>query len=209
MIATEACDLPPYPPAGCAVFHVSRTGPMQHAGIAIDPPRFGVPIRVFAMNGASNIRETWGGENLELSVIGYCPSVSDVRYAHVLRACNEIEGLIRGAVGRGGQAPCCLELHPIRRVHEDALTGMRVWTGSCAGFVEECYARAEIDLVDCDKLPLSEYDADERPLVKSFYKKAGGAFRRLYPSYQIRAFQLCELPWVAELKYHRYPRNFL
>ena len=200
---------------GSAVYWVVRNS--QHAGIAAEDGEIGRPLTVYASTSDS-LTERWDdGELFHVVAVGWMDRDDGVEVrGNVLIECRRVEYMIRDRVGwppLSDERPRCCQWqirHPYRLLTEDEEV---IFAGSCSGFVEHCYEVAGIDLVaegdgPGDLLPLTGYDDREPDYIKFQYMKAGGTIRRLYPSYQIRAFQLDEYPWVPDLRYRWFPDGF-
>lgn len=124
----------------------------------------------------------------------------------VLRECRKLEFLLND---RPNRRSCCWQIRePHRYVEEESVEGV-VFTGSCAGFVEHCYEAAGVDLVDERQLPDSKPLLDEPFHIHQEYGRAtGGTIKRLYPSYQIRAFQRDTYPWIPDINFRWFPERF-
>lgn len=194
--------------AGDAVFCVKEKS--QHAGIASQSGPGGARLDVYAVARSRSIREVWNagsGSPWVVTVTGWVSGQAardDIR-GHVLRECDRIEALVQEAVDRRSR-PCCWQIRNPTFLCDEA-TATIVFSGSCAGFLQHCYRVAGVELVHGD-LPVSTYTSGEIDDILEEYERANNAIRRLYPSYQIRAFQLDQYPWVADLRYRWYPEGF-
>jgi hypothetical protein len=196
--------------AGAAVFHVS--GKSQHAGIAATDGSVSAPLSVYAVASRSDIVETWNSlSRWQVSVVGLVgtePSRRLLALAQVLRECDRVRSLVADSMHSGATHACCWQIVDPYRLVEDDASSTIIFTGSCAGFVEHCYEVAGIDIVDEGALPVSSYSEGEASYIQGEYDRAGGGIARLYPSYQIRAFQLDEFPWNPDLAFRWFPEQF-
>jgi hypothetical protein len=193
---------------GYAIFAVDKM--RQHAGIVASTATSDRPLDVYAVFGPGGLKETWNiPEESQFTIAGYVqgPETDEV-LGNVLRECNRIESLVEGAVANGGNG-CCWRLTPYRLL-EDAPSASIVFKGSCAGFVEHCYERAGIDLVDEADLPVTQWTEGESNAIRNQYEKAKPTktIRRLYAAYQIRAFQQEQYPWSPDLRFRWFPEGF-
>ena len=193
---------------GDAVFSID--GSAQHAGIAESKGAFSSPISVYSITGANSLLERWSSEDRwQLTVLGRLGKITHLaRQAvagRVLRECRDIADLLEGRRD-GISHKCCWQIrYPSEFIKESETV---VFSGSCAGFVEHCFEKAGVVLINKDKLPQSTPQLDEYSYIQKEYEKAGGVIKRLYPSYQIRAFQLEEYPWEPDIAFRFFPEGF-
>ncbi|MCY1021358.1 hypothetical protein [Pyxidicoccus sp. MSG2] len=198
---------------GFVLFHVSELE--QHAGIAAKAGDLDGPVEVYAV-AREGVRETWnlGPDGKEarwkVRVVGWVDH-PDFELQHVqervMICCRDLERRAMGKRKRGHA--CCWRLRPPYRLVSDEETGNVIFSGSCSGFVEHCYEQAGVDLVREDGLPETKLRSGERgPVVKEYSLAPGGTIRRLFPSYQIRAFQKDTYPWDPDTVFQWFPENF-
>jgi hypothetical protein len=196
--------------AGSALFHVQ--GLRQHAGIAAEPAKAEGAVKVYT--ATENLCEYWNTEpehkrrtRWRIRVAGWIEhaDIPEVR-GEVLRQCNRLESL---TYGRPAERSCCWQIRDPYRLVEDEDVEAVVFTGSCAGFVEYCYEKAGVDLVDEAQLPETQLMEGEPSYIREEYDNAPeNRIKRLYPSYQIRAFQEEIYPWTPDPDFRFYPTNF-
>lgn len=201
---------------GAAVYHID--GFTQHAGILMNDWQPDGSVRIYGFAGRTSTVETWNrpsGRGWKLSVVGLIQRGFDTSTIHgaVLRRCDELEAILAEAFHGPGSAEgdCHWRIHPSEfRFEYNESTGTVEIYGSCAGFVDFCFRKVGMPLVDLDQLPESVFRQGESDYIKGEYDAAPGkTIRRLYPSYQIRAFQEDEnYPWTPDLRFSFYPVNF-
>lgn len=205
---------PPRIKAGFALYHVD--GRSQHAGIAEDDADFNGTVEAYAAARRSTFRERWNGalddgrpSQWRVNVFGWVEHPEDEPIEdRVLMECESLMDLLRDKRGNKRQA-CCWQIGDGYQVMIEEDTSTVVFRGSCAGFVEHCYTMAGVDLVQDRNLLATRYEAGESEEVYREYERAEGkTIKRLYPSYQIRAFQEDTYPWEPDIAFRWFPENF-